>query len=54
MSAVITFLITSPLIALTVVWIALDERHDLTGHLIARSAWLRNVIARVTEYLDGE
>lgn len=54
MTTLITFAIASPLMLALCAWIALDERHDITGHLIARSAWLRDVIARVNEYLDGE
>jgi hypothetical protein len=51
---VITFLIASPFMLALCAWIALDERHDITGHLIARNAWLRGLIARINEYLDSE
>lgn len=54
MTALITFLIAAPFMLALCAWIALDERHDITGHLIARNAWLRALIARINQYLDSE
>lgn len=54
MTLVITFLIAAPFMLALCAWIALDERHDISGQIIARNAWIRGFIARVNQYLDEQ